>query len=50
MFYKIYGWFCLVIGVLAFFSGVNENDTATLAGGIMFGVAGLCILQLIEKK
>lgn len=50
MFYKIYGWFCIVLGGLAVFNGVDENSTSAFAGGVMFITAGVLIIDLLKSK
>ncbi len=50
MFYKFYGWFAVVLGTIAIIGGIDDNSVAAFAGGSMFVTAGVCILQLIQKK
>jgi hypothetical protein len=50
MFYKFYGWFSVVLGTLAILGSLDDSNIYGVLGGVMFITAGVCILQLLEKK
>lgn len=51
MFYKVFGWFMAVLGMLAVFGSVGEEESlAGVVGGLLFLSSGAVVLKMDSER